>query len=241
MAIELPMEIVQASTKSPEKLIIYSSPKVGKTALAATLPSNLILDLEGGSNFVSALKIKAKTYKDIHEICTEVKAKGNPYRYITVDTATALEEMCLPLALVLYKKTPMGANFAGNDVLSLPNGAGYKYLRDAYSIMLDKIQDCCERIILLGHVKDKTIERQGKEVMTRDLDLTGKLSSITCSKADAIGFLYREGNKNILTFETSNDVICGARPDHLKNKVMVISEMAPDGTFTVHWDKIFID
>lgn len=238
--IQLPTEIVQASTKSPEKLIIYASPKVGKTALAAMLPNNLILDLEKGSNFVSALKIQASTYQQIHAICEEIKAKGKPYRYITVDTATALEDMCLPLALALYKKTPMGGSYNG-DILSLPNGAGYKYLRDAYSIMLDKIQDCCERIILLGHVKDKTVERQGKEVQSRDLDLTGKLSSITCSKADAIGFLYREGNRNMLTFETSNDIICGARPDHLKNKIMVISEVTLDGTFTTYWDKIFID
>lgn len=240
MAVELPMEIVEASTKSPEKLIIYSSPKVGKTTLVAGLQNNLILDLESGSNFVSALKIKAKTYQEIYAICEEIKVKGKPYRYITIDTATALEEMCLPLALALYKKTPMGASYAG-DILSLPNGAGYKYLRDAYQIMLEKIQACCERIILLGHVKDKTVERQGKEVQARDLDLTGKLSSITCSKADAIGFLYRDGNKNMLTFETSNDIICGARPEHLKNKNIVISEIDQDGKLKTYWNKIFID
>lgn len=238
--IELPTQIVEAKTKSPEKLIIYAAPKVGKTALAALLKDNLLIDLEGGSNFVAALKIKATTYQELHEICEEIKKKGKPYRYITLDTATALENMVLPLALKLYKATPMGKLYEG-DILSLPNGAGYKYVRDAYEMMLNKVQDCCERLILLGHVKDKTIERQGKEVQARELDLTGKLSSITCSKADAIGFLYREGNTNILTFETANDIICGARPEHLKNKKLVISEVDKEGKLTAYWDKVFVD
>jgi Cdc6-like AAA superfamily ATPase len=240
MTLELPEEIVEASTKSPEKLIIYSAPKVGKTALIAGLKNNLIIDLENGSNFVSALKIKATTYQELHSICEKIKEKGRPYKYITLDTATALEAMCLPLALKLYQQTPMGAAYKG-EILNLPNGAGYKYLRDAYEMMINKVQECADRIILLGHVKDKTIERQGKEVQARELDLTGKLSSITCSKADAIGFLYRDGNKNILTFETSNDIICGARPKHLRNKQIVISEMDEKDNLTTHWDKIFID
>lgn len=240
MTIELPEKVVEATTKSPEKLIIYSAPKVGKTALAAGLENNLIIDLENGSNFVSALKIKATSYQDLHNICEEIKKKGKPYKYITLDTATALEALCLPLALKLYTQTPMGRDYKG-EILNLPNGAGYKYLRDAYEMMLNKVQECAPVVILLGHVKDKTIERQGKEVVARELDLTGKLSSITCSKADAIGFLFRDGNKNILTFETANDIICGARPEHLKNKQIVISEVDDKGKVTTHWNKIFID
>ena len=109
MTVTLPTEVVEASTKSPEMLIIFSAPKAGKTTLAAKLENNLIIDLEGGSNFVSALKVKVDTYQELHEVCEEIKKQGKPYRYITIDTATALEDMCLPLALKLYQQTPMGA------------------------------------------------------------------------------------------------------------------------------------
>lgn len=240
MTIELPLTKVEATTKSPETLIIFSAPKAGKTTLAAELPNNLIIDLEKGSNFVSAIKIKANTYQELNEICEEIKKKGKPYRYITIDTATALEDMCGGLALKLYQLTPMGRSYTG-DILNLPNGAGYKYLRDAFQMMIDRVRDCAERIILLGHVKDKTLEKDGKELVARELALTGKLASITCAHADAIGFLYREENKCIITFETNSGLICGARPEHLRNRQFVLSEQDQHGKTKVYWDRIFID
>lgn len=134
----------------------------------------------------------------------------------------------------------MGKTYTG-DILSLPNGAGYLYVRQAFQMMVDMFSECFERIILLGHVKDKILERQGKEVTARELALTGKLSSITCAHADAIGFLYREGNKCILSFETQDELICGARPMHLRNKKIVVSEQNPEGETTTFWGRVFID
>lgn len=235
----LPETIIEASTKSPETLIIFSAPKAGKTSLVAQLESNLLIDLEQGSNFVSGLKIKATSYQDLYQICQKIKDKGRPYKYITLDTATALEDMCDGLALKLYQETPMGKGYKG-DVIALPNGAGYKYVRDAFKMMINLTKDVCQRLILLGHVKDKTIEKGGKELNARELALTGKLSGITCAHADAIGFLYRDGNKCILTFATENQLVCGARPEHLKNKEIVISEMI-NGKLKTYWEKIFID
>ncbi len=240
MSIVLPTSKIPAVTKSPELLILFSAPKVGKTTLVAQLENNLIIDLERGSNFVEALKIQAKNTTDIHNICEEIKKAGKPYQYITVDTATALEDLCLPLALKLYQGTPMGRTYTDN-VLNLPNGAGYKYLRDAFDIMIDKIRECAPRVILLGHVKDKIVEKVGKEVNAKELALTGKLSSIICSKADAIGYLYREENKCWVTFETQNELVCGARPEHLRNKVIVLSEQDATGKTKAYWDRVFID
>jgi hypothetical protein len=40
----------------------------------------------------------------------------------------------------------------------------------------------------------------------------------------------------------NNDgVTCGARPDHLRNKEVVISEMDKKGEIKTHWDKVYID
>lgn len=240
MPIELPKTKIPPSTKSPEVLIIFSAPKVGKTTLVAELENNLILDLEKGSNFVSALKIKVSSAKEYNDVCEEIKKEGKPYKYITIDTVTALEDFCLPIALNMYKKTPMGSTFTGTDILSLPNGAGYKYVRDAFELMINKTKEASDRVILLGHTKEKLVGKEGKEVNAKELSLTGKLSSITCANADAIGCLYREGNKCIITFETENELVCGARPEHLRNKKIVLSELI-DGKLVTYWNKIFID
>lgn len=245
MSVILPKEVVKASTSSPELLILFSAPKTGKTTLASQLPNNLIIDLENGSNHVDALKIKAESAEELYEICSEIKKKKDsegkePYDYITLDTATALEDMVLPVALKLYQGTSMGKSYKG-DILSLPNGAGYKYVRDAYRIMLNEVRGAAKRVILLGHVKDKVIEKTGKEVIAKELDLTGKLSSLTCSWADAIGFVYREGNKNMVTFNSASEVTCGARPQHLRNASFVLSEETEPGVIKTYWEKIYID
>ncbi len=107
-------------------------------------------------------------------------------------------------------------------------------------LITDKIESAFERVIYLGHLKMKSIETNGKEVMTADIDLTGKIRSGMSADVDAIGYLYRSGNQNILSFKTKDEVLCGARPKHLKNVEVVLSEVVDDKLIT-HWDKIFID
>lgn len=236
----LPTQRSPVIVESPKRLVIYSQPKVGKTSLAAALDGNLILDLEDGSDFVSAMRIKASSYNEIHQICEKIKAAGRPYKYITLDTATELETIILPLALALYNQTPMGKDYKGH-ILSLPNGAGYLYLRNAFDMMLDKVQSVCDRMIVLCHIKDKIITKADKEVSAKDIDLTGKIKQTICKNADAIGYLRREGNKCILSFETSDEITCGARPAHLRNKSIIVSEIEPDGRLCAYWDRIFVD
>ncbi len=50
--------------------------------------------------------------------------------------------------------------------------------------------------------------------------------------------MYRKGNKTILSFKTNEEVTCGARPDHLRNEEVVITEVN-DGVVTTSWDKVF--
>lgn len=97
----------------------------GKTSLLSTLDNNLIIDLEDGSDYVEALKIKIHNVNELNNLCKEIIKAGCPYKFITIDTVTALEEIAKPLALNMYKASPLGKNYTGNDILSLPMGAGY--------------------------------------------------------------------------------------------------------------------
>jgi len=239
---DLPKTKVPALSKSPRKTVIYSKAKTGKTSLCAELENSLIIDLEKGSDFLDAVKVNCNTVGEIKELCREVIKQGKPYKYGIVDTITKLEDMILPLAKQMYMNTPMGKNFTGESVLTLPNGAGYLYVRQAFFEVLGWIEKSFERVILLGHLKSTMIEKDGKEVSAKDLDLGGKLKSMTSADVDCIGLLYRsKNNECILSFKTTDDVICGARPQHLKNQDIVISEITPEGEFKTFWDKVFID
>jgi hypothetical protein len=219
--------------------VIYSKPKTGKTTAYAGLEENLIIDLENGSDYVDALKVKATSLKELLEIGKAIEAAGKPYKFVTIDTVTALEDMIMPLAIKLYRQTAMGKNFDGDTVVTLPNGAGYLYIRQAFFQVLDFIDTLAPTIILSGHIKDKVVDDKGEMVMSANIDLTGKIKSLICANADAIGYMYRKGTKTILSFKTNEEVTCGARPEHLRNEEIVITELI-DGELKTSWEKVFI-
>jgi|TARA_R110002126_G_scaffold291123_1_gene450502 hypothetical protein len=239
MSIVLPTKKASIERINPKRLIIYSKPKAGKTTAYSLLEDNLILDLENGADYVEALKIKINSLQELLEAGKAIKEAGCPYKYVTVDTVTALEDMIMPLAIKLYKQTSMGKNYDGDNVLSLANGAGYLYLRQAFFQVLDFIDTLAPHIILSGHIKDKQVDDKGEMVMAANIDLTGKIKSLICANADAIGYMFRKGNQTILSFKTTDEVTCGARPQHLQNEEIVLSEMNDKGEIVSHWDKVY--
>ena len=238
MSIVLPTKKVKANRVNPKRLIIYSKPKTGKTSAFAGLEGNLIIDLENGADYVDAIKVKANNLQELKEIGKAIKEASYPYEYVTIDTVTALEDMVMPLAINLYKQTAMGKNYSGDSILTLPNGAGYLYIRQAFFQVLDFIDTLAPQIILSGHIKDKQVDDKGEMVMSANIDLTGKIKSLICANADAIGYMYRKGDQTILSFKTNEEVTCGARPEHLRNEEIVISEMK-DGKLQTYWDKVY--
>jgi hypothetical protein len=240
MSIVLPTKKVKGDRVNPKRIVIYSKPKTGKTTAYAGLDNNLIFDLENGTDYVEALKVKISSLQELLDTGKAIKAAGNPYKFVTIDTVTALEDMIMPLAIKLYRATPMGKNFDGDTVVTLPNGAGYLYIRQAFFQVLDFIDTLAPTIILSGHIKDKVVDDKGEMVMSANIDLTGKIKSLICANADAIGYMYRKGNKTIISFKTNEEVTCGARPEHLRNEEIVVSEMNEKGEIQFHWDKIYV-
>lgn len=253
MTVTLPKEKVKASRINPKTMVIFSLPKMGKTTAVSALDNCLILDLEEGTDFVDALKIDVvkEAKKEgvlpidvLHNVIQGIKEAnkkngGYVYKYIALDTVTALEDITLPLANKMYKDTPMGRTWVGDDVTTLPNGAGYRYTRMALSKVLNEIESLCDTLIILGHVKDKLIEHKGKEITERGLDLTGKAASILCAHVDAVGYLFRDENKTIINFKASKNQISESRAKHISGKEIVITESDEDGNMKFNWSKIF--
>ena len=231
---ELPTKKVKASRKSPKNMIIYGPPKIGKTTVLSQLDNCLIIDLENGSDMVDALKVKVNSLAELANLGREIIKQGKPYKYIAIDTISKLEEWCEAEAKKMYKLTAMGKNFDKNNeglsILSLPNGGGYLYLRLAYKKWIDRLNLLADRVILVGHLRDKMLEKKGKEVSVKDLDLTGKIKQMTCSNTDAIGYVYREGEDTMISFNSLEDITAGTRCEHLKGKTMPLN-----------WSEIYID
>lgn len=133
---------------NPKKMLVFAFPKVGKTTAISGLKNNLIIDFEDGSGFiqgdvVNVLEIAGQRIncqpkevlnhidgpmeciKVISELSAELAAREKPYDYISLDSVTALVKIATYLGSEMYKKSAVGKNYTGRDVVQdLPNGGG---------------------------------------------------------------------------------------------------------------------
>ena len=264
--IVLPTERTKVLNFNPKLLILFGLPKSGKSSCVASLNDNLIIDLENGYRALSVMKVDVADIYDIYAVKAALEKKKAetckfPYRFITIDNATRLEEMSLIYAASLYRKTSMGQGWGyirdknnnivrkdgkpvvdpKADVRLLPNGSGYLYLRNALKEIVHMFLPLCETLILVCHVKDKQIQMNGEESSKLVVDLAGKMSDIICGEADAVGFIYREANKTIISFEGGAGHIREARPLHLRGKSFVVGESDADNNLKMDMSKIFLN
>ena len=85
------------------------------------------------------------------------------------------------------------------------------------------------------------IDNNGEELSEMALDLVGKLSSIVCGEADAVGLVYRKGNETHISFKGGDGTIKEARARHLQGEDIVIATGNDDKTITTYWNKIYKD
>lgn len=258
---ELPKEPIKANQGRLNTLVIFSNPKTGKTSLLSKLPNNLIIDTEDGADFTDSMRINVLKEANSQNtnpvaILTMIaqkireanKEKGDfVYDYISIDTLTGLERYARKYATILYKKSLVGKNFEGDDVVTqLKEGAGYEWLRRAFTEILMPFRGLARKcLILTGHTTLKSsVNKKAEDIQVRDLMLTGKIKTDVLQSVDATGYLMRDAedpNKVVIIFRNSEkDLATGARPEHLINAEFVISERIPEtGEIKTYWEKIF--
>ena len=133
----------------------------------------------------------------------------------------------------------MGKAFRG-DVRTLANGGGYLYLRQAVRKVIDMFRELSDHLILIGHTKDRMINKEGEELTEMALDLVGKLGDIVCGEADAVGYVYRKKNETIISFEGGDNSVREARAPHLRGQKIVIADSDDSNNITTHWDRVYL-
>lgn len=247
----LPTAPIAPTRVDPRISIWYGIPKIGKTTKVAELPNSLILDLERGTEMINATKVPVSSisggtalnddgsikYTSLDAVYNSIldlgakefertkKPPKPPYKFLVVDTIDKLEDYCIPTATAKYKNTTIGKNFTGESVLELPQGGGYYHLRNEMLDQIDRLATVCEYLLLISHIRDKTINKGGVDVSITDISLTGRLGQLVCAKADVIGYMYREPGKPDLqvSFETfENTPAMGARVPRLAGRRMTL-------------------
>lgn len=253
----LPTTRTVKKSNNPRNLIMFGLPKAGKTTALAQLPGCLIIDLENGSDYIEgAFVMKANNYVELFKIAKALsptwkgekndKYEPHDFKFVAIDTVTALEDMALDLAAKRYSEAPVGKNWTGTgkDILKLPMGAGYFWLKEAVLEILGWFNQI-ENLILVGHVKDKQLTEGGIDLNVKMLNLTGSLSSKLASESDGMCYLYRDPETGNLmaNFGDMNSVLTGSRLQNLAGKTILLAERVQldNGNFDIktHWENIY--
>ena len=261
--IELPTKVSKTNIQSPTKLVLVSHQGTGKTTAVSLLPNCLIIDLESGSDHVSAFKLNLKRIAAEQNISLLAALKqtidaikeGNQkkgdyvYDYIVIDPITTFEKLAEERALFNLKNSTIGKGMLkdgailNNIVADLPSGGGYKWLYQAFEDMYAAVQGLAKNcIIWIGHSKQSSLLIKGQSMEAKDMALTGKLKVDLLRDIDCCGFLWREGNQLKISFkQDEKDLTTKSRIPRLADKEFVLTEKNNDGTFTNNWKEIFPD
>jgi hypothetical protein len=251
--IVLPTEVRKATHVNPRDIIIYGKPKVGKTTALSMLPNILLIDLEKGAAFIDGMVIEPPDnmgpvgkWQWLKQLAKTIIDEGRPYDYVAIDTLTQLDTDAEWVATYQYMNTIIGKKFNRDDsgnmlkpdnpnyesVHTLANGAGYRYSREAIIDMYNTLRylgKVCT--IFVCHVADKMIaEKNGEQIMTKDLALTGKVKDILARAPDALANVWNEDGQLMISFAGNGDKIGGMRGNHIKGYIGKLD-----------WSKVFIE
>lgn len=204
--------------------------------------------------------------KEFVEICraiymagynTETKVYTPKYQTIIIDTYSRLDDWSEIIGTLNFMNKAQGKKWnvyedgpkKGQKIPSTdPNfesvhemgqGFGYKHSREVMLDWYNKICMLSPRTIFVCHVKDKLVSAGLNEaVVTREINLTGKVKDIVASKVDTIMYAYRDGNKLMASFSGED----GTRCAYLSGKTIVLTESDESGKIiTNNWNQVFID
>lgn len=147
-------ELTNGVRKTALKVVVYGPEGIGKSTLAAEMPSPVFVDVEGGTNQLPVSRLPRPTSWSM--LMDEVRAVRDgevPCSTIVIDTADAAERLCTAHVC--------SANGKGN-VEDFGYGKGYVFVRDEWGRLLDLLSEVVERgrnVVITGHSWLRKFER----------------------------------------------------------------------------------
>lgn len=217
----------EVESVSPDFLLIYGPPKSGKTKVCTELPENdyVILDLERGTKPYKCIKIDASSPAALAEAGKKLGELETKPTFLVIDNASKLEDFATEIATRDYKASTIGRNFDGKSVRDLPNGAGYYWIRNAFSKIITHFKQYAQKIIVIAHIRTKELgkDQELNPTEVKGLQLTSGNAFWIASEADAIGRVYRKGPELMIEFLSNEEMsVSGSRYAHIEGKQFVL-------------------
>lgn len=216
----LPTTPTPPDSQNPELLVIFGASKVGKTTKLTELPNCLIIDTEKGTKYLTALKVNVNSLTDLKAVSAELK-KGHSYEYGVLDTIDNIVD---------WVEKEVCRENGVQSLIDMAYGAGYNMVRERVMAIISAFKSRFKHLILVGHRKQTIIGTDSVEVDVTSLDISGKLKNMICADADAIGYVYRNDEGDLMvSFKGVNSLEVGSRCSHLRGEILPFD-----------WSKIYL-
>lgn len=181
-------------------MVLYGPPGLGKTSVAFTAASPLLLDFDNGSHRAANRKdvVRVSQWSDVAGMTAEDLA---PFATVIVDTAgRALDALSVDIIRANPKHGRGGA-------LTLQ---GFGELKARFGSFLKLLNSFGKDVVLIAHMDE---QRSGDDVIER-LDVQGGSKGEIYKSADAMGRLVLTGKQRQLLFSPT-DAAFGKNPGQL--------------------------
>lgn len=184
---------------------LYAQPGIGKTSLAFTAETPLLLDFDQGSYRAANRKdvVQVADWRDVAGITADDLAG---YATVIIDTAgRALDVLASD---IIRRNAKMGRGGA----LTLQ---GYGQLKSEFVAFLKLVNGFGKDVVLIAHMDE---QRNGDEIIER-LDVQGGSKGEIYKAADAMGRIAIREGKRVLNFSPT-DAAFGKNPGQLEPLVI---------------------
>lgn len=178
MSISLPTEASKPVTElGKQTILLYGSPKLGKSSFASKAPGSLFFECEPGLNHLEVFKVPTFSWEAFLEACKLVAKGDHNFKTIVIDTVDNAFKMCSD-----YVCAKHGIEYEGD----MGHGKGWALVKNEWHRVLTRLASLPYGLILISHAVDKTIETRTGEYTKTQPSLPDRARNVVLGLVDII-------------------------------------------------------
>lgn len=196
--INLKQETMSSLLKQPSELevqktvkaLLYGQPGLGKTTLALSTPSPVLLDFDGGVHRVNAahrpVTLQVKSWDEVIDV---MKEDLSQFKTIVIDTAGKMLDF---MSAFIIKNDDKMATRDGSLTLK-----GYGARKTMFVNFLSQVSMMGKHIIFVAHEKE---EKDGEQKVIRP-EIGGSSANDLMKELDLVGYMQAIGKNRTISFD----------------------------------------